>query len=96
MSAPDPAAGAPADRGAPRTAVLGEARRYVDAVLVAGFGVFCLAYHQLSTISAFWTVLLGIGLIGYGGYIAFAGRSYYMSNFFYVAAVALTLVLLLR
>ena len=96
MSSPEPAARARESRGAPIAAVFGEARRYVDAVLVAGFGVLSIVFHQYSTVGAFWTVLLGIGLVGYGGYIAFAGRSYYMSNFFYAAAVVLTLVLILR
>lgn len=65
---------------------LGDARRYVDAVLMAGFGILCFVAAGSSN-QPFLAVLVGIFAIGYAGYIALLATSYTMPLFVYAIAV---------
>lgn len=64
----------------------GEARRYVDAVLTLGFGIFCLVLAGSGGDRAFLVVLIGLVVIGYAGYIAFFAKSYEMPYYLYALA----------
>ncbi|WP_214402951.1 hypothetical protein [Pseudonocardia lacus] len=72
------------------TAALGQARRYVDAAVMVISGAFFIAAKDFSpSISPFWAVALGVGLIGYGAYIALSGRAYWMYDLLYVIPIFL-------
>jgi hypothetical protein len=80
------------DGGPPRVRsgaeALGGARRYVDAVLMVGFGIVLIAAgstRDLGPRSAL-VVLIGIGAIGYAGHIALFARSYTMPYLVYGVA----------
>lgn len=65
---------------------LGDARRYVDALLMAGFGILCFVASG-STNQPLLAVVVGIAAIGYAGYIALLATSYTMPLFIYAIAL---------
>ncbi len=69
---------------------LGEARRYIDAALMLGFGILLIVLGSTASDSgprSALVVLIGIGAIGYAGYIATFARSYTMPYFIYAIAL---------
>lgn len=70
------------------TEALGQTRRYIDAVLMAGFGILCfVAAGSAHTDKPALLILVGCAAIAYSLYIALSYRGYIMPYFIYALAI---------
>lgn len=70
------------------TEALGSTRRYIDAALMAGFGILCFVVAGASTADQpAVMILVGCLAIGYSGYIALSVGGYVMPYFIYALAI---------
>lgn len=70
------------------TEALGSTRRYIDAVLMAGFGILCFVVSGAPTTDKPAIVILfGVVSVGYSGYIALSRGGYVMPYLVYVLAI---------
>jgi hypothetical protein len=81
-TAPQPVLAGPQVRSAAEA--LGPARRYLDAALMAAFGIFCFVIAGASTTGKpALAVLIGLASLAYSGYIALSRGGYVMPYLIY-------------
>jgi hypothetical protein len=70
------------------TQALGNGRRYVDALLMAGFGILCFVISgSHSATQPGVMIAVGIGALLYSLYIAFSSGGYVMPYLIYALAI---------
>ena len=84
----EPARGRTAPEVRSVTQALGNGRRYVDALLMAGFGILCFVISgSHSATQPGVMIAVGIGALLYSLYIAFSSGGYVMPYLIYALAI---------